>query len=86
MQLFFCISGKQASLLKLSYLCNLAVQQARSRVEESDEGEAQSSNKDNSEMPVGKTLQAESAITPRLNIYLDAQVNGFLPGHSNSCL
>lgn len=50
-----------------------AVQEERQRVKEKGEGEVESTTSANSEMPVERVLQAELAVEPKTETYVDAQ-------------
>lgn len=52
-----------------------AVQEERQRVKEKGEGEVESTSTANSDMPVEKILEAELAVEPKTDTYIDAQVN-----------
>ncbi len=51
----------------------VAVQEERQRVKEKGEGEVESTSSANSEMPVEKILEAELAIEPKSESFLDTQ-------------
>jgi hypothetical protein len=51
-----------------------AVQEERQRVKEKGEGEVESTSSANSDMPVEKVLEAELAVEPKTDTYIDAQV------------
>lgn len=51
-----------------------AVQEERQRNKEKGEGEAESTVNANSDMPVDKVLEAELAVEPKNDTYIDAQV------------
>lgn len=51
-----------------------AVQEERQRNKEKGEGEAESTVNANSDMPVEKILEAELAVEPKTDTYIDAQV------------
>ncbi|XP_056012011.1 retinoic acid receptor RXR-like isoform X6 [Ostrea edulis] len=50
-----------------------AVQEERQRVKEKGEGEVESTSSANSDMPVEKVLEAELAVEPKTDTYIDAQ-------------
>lgn len=50
-----------------------AVQEERQRVKEKGEGEVESTSTANSDMPVEKILEAELAVEPKTDTYIDAQ-------------
>lgn len=50
-----------------------AVQEERQRVKDKGEGEVESTTSPNSEMPVERVLEAELAVDPKTDTYLDAQ-------------
>ena len=50
-----------------------AVQEERQRVKEKGEGEVESTSSANSDMPVEKILEAELAVEPKSESYLDTQ-------------
>lgn len=50
-----------------------AVQEERQRVKEKGEGEVESTSSANSEMPVERILEAELAVEPRTDTYIDTQ-------------
>lgn len=50
-----------------------AVQEERQRVKEKGEGEVESSSCANSEMPVERILEAELAVEPKIDTYVDTQ-------------
>lgn len=52
-----------------------AVQEERQRNKEKGEGEAESTVNANSDMPVEKILEAEIAVEPKTDTYIDAQVS-----------
>ena len=52
-----------------------AVQEERQRNKEKGEGEVESTSPANSDMPVEKILEAELAVEPQTDTYIDAQVN-----------
>ena len=52
-----------------------AVQEERQRNKEKGEGEAESSVNANADMPVEKILEAEIAVEPKTDTYIDAQVS-----------
>ena len=52
-----------------------AVQEERQRVKEKGEGEVESTSSANSEMPVERVLEAELAVEPSTDTYVDAQVS-----------
>lgn len=49
------------------------MQEERQRVKEKGEGEVESTTSANSEMPVERILEAELAVEPKTDTYLDAQ-------------
>jgi retinoid X receptor alpha len=51
-----------------------AVQEERQRNKEKGESEAESTVNANSDMPVEKILEAELAVEPKTDTYIDAQV------------
>ena len=51
-----------------------AVQEERQRAKEKGEGEVESTSNANSEMPVEKILEAELAVEPKTDTYVDTQV------------
>ena len=55
-------------------LCILAVQEERQRVKERGEGEVESTNCANTDMPVEKILEAEIIVEPKYESYVDTQV------------
>ena len=52
-----------------------AVQEERQRNKEKGEGEVESTSPANSDMPVEKILEAELAVEPQTDTYIDAQVS-----------
>ncbi|KAL5011487.1 hypothetical protein ScPMuIL_010038 [Solemya velum] len=50
-----------------------AVQEERQRIKEKGEGEVESTSSANTEMPVEKILEAELAVEPQTNTYIDVQ-------------
>lgn len=50
------------------------MQEERQRVKEKGEGEVESTSTANSDMPVEKVLEAELAVEPKTDTYIDAQV------------
>lgn len=54
-------------------MATTAVQEERQRVKEKGEGEVESTTSANSEMPVERILDAELAVEPKTDTYLDAQ-------------
>ena len=68
-----------SSLNSCLYLCDCvlfpAVQEERQRNKEKGEGEAESSVNANADMPVEKILEAEIAVEPKTDTYIDAQVS-----------
>jgi hypothetical protein len=52
----------------------LAVQEERQRNKEKGEGEVESSSGANNDMPVEKILEAELAVDPNTDTYIDTQV------------
>ena len=54
-----------------------AVQEERQRVKEKGEGEVESTSCANSEMPVERILEAELAIEPKTDTYVDTQVGAW---------
>ena len=55
-----------------------AVQEERQRVREKGDGEVESTSGANSDMPVEQILEAELAVEPKIETYIDAQVSAVL--------
>ena len=62
-------------LVKLDVKIVAAVQEERQRNKEKGEGEVESTSPANADMPVEKVLEAELAVEPQTDTYIDAQVN-----------
>ena len=69
-----CVTGINAWLLNLDVKIVPAVQEERQRNKEKGEGEVESSSPANADMPVEKILEAELAVEPQTDTYIDAQV------------
>lgn len=52
-----------------------AVQEERQRVKEKGEGEVESTSSANVDMPVERILEAELAVEPKIETYIDTQVS-----------
>lgn len=56
-----------------------AVQEERQRVKEKGEGEVESTSSANVDMPVERILEAELAVEPKIETYIDTQVSWYDP-------
>ena len=56
-----------------------AVQEERQRNKEKGEGDVESTSPANADMPVEKVLEAELAVEPQTDTYIDAQVRQSYP-------
>lgn len=56
------------------YFFFVAVQEERQRNKEKGEGEVESTSGANNDMPVEKILEAELAVDPNTDTYIDTQV------------
>ena len=59
---------------------NSAVQEERQRVKEKGESEVESTSGANNDMPVERILEAELAVEPKIDTYIDTQVSVFCQG------
>ena len=50
------------------------MQEERQRVKDKGEGEVESTSSANSDMPVERVLEAELAVEPKIDTYIDTQV------------
>ncbi|KAK7095001.1 retinoic acid receptor RXR-like isoform X3 [Littorina saxatilis] len=60
--------------MKREACLSTAVQEERQRVKEKGDGEVESTSGANSDMPVEQILEAELAVEPKIETYIDAQV------------
>lgn len=84
LQCCFCVTGIIAWCLNVDVKIVPAVQEERQRNKEKGEGEVESTSPANADMPVEKILEAELAVEPQTDTYIDAQViNSFMANFGN---
>ena len=63
-----------------------AVQEERQRNKEKGEGEVESTSGANNDMPVEKILEAELAVDPNTDTYIDTQVGNKIENEDGECV